>query len=182
MIGFVKPIAILIFTILLQIVIFRFGVFAGGKAIIFFHLYGLVLFPIGLNKTSYLFIGALTGALVDLVLLGGGLHMASGTLIGLMLPHISDAIAPRDGFQKGHVICALKDGWFRFLSYCFLVSVVYSIALYAVEGGRLGLLLSSIWKGVLSGLLNVVLMGLAQGLFGQKRKSKKSKVSAYPWS
>ena len=38
------------------------------------------------------------------------------------------------------------------------------------------------WKAILSGSLTVILMGLAQGLFGLKRKNKKSKVSAYPWS
>ena len=180
--GIFKSISVLIITILLQILVFRFGIFAGGKAIIFFHLYGLVLLPIGWHKTTYLFFGTITGAIVDLVLLGGGLHMASGAILGLMLPHISDAIAPRDGFQKGHVICALKDGWMRFLSYCFLVSTVYSFGLFAIEGGRLGLILFALLKAILSGSLTVILMGLAQGLFGLKSKNKKSKVSAYPWS
>ena len=180
--GTVKSISVLIITILLQILIFRFGIFAGGKAIIFFHLYGLVLLPIGWHKTTYLFFGTITGAIVDLVLLGGGLHMASGAILGLTLPHISVAIAPRDGFQKGHVICALKDGWMRFLSYCFLVSTLYSFGLFAIEGGRLGIILVALWKAMLSGSLNVILMGLSQGLFGLKRKNKKSKVSAYPWS
>ena len=108
--------------------------------------------------------------------------MASGAILGFMLPHISEAIAPRDGFQKGHVICALKDGWMRFLSYCLLVSTVYSFALFTIEGGRLGLILFALLKAILSGSLTVILMGLAQGLFGLKRKNKKSKVSAYPWS
>ena len=78
-----KSIGVLLLTIILQIVIFRFGVFAGGRAIIFFHLYGLVLLPIGWHKTTYLFIGALSGALIDLVVLGGGLNMAAGAFLGL---------------------------------------------------------------------------------------------------
>ena len=178
----IKAIGVLLLTILLQIVIFRFGVFANGKAMIFFHLYGLVLLPIGWHKTSYLFVGAFTGFLIDLILLTGGLHMATGTFMGLLLPHISSAIAPRDGFVKAHIICSLKDGWWRFLSYSFLIASIYSFAIFAIEGGRLGLLLSALWKGVLSGLLNLILIAIAQGLFGLKRKSKKSKVSAYPWS
>ena len=177
-----KSIGVLLLTIILQIVIFRFGVFAGGRAIIFFHLYGLVLLPIGWHKTTYLFIGALSGALIDLVVLGGGLNMAAGAFLGLMLPHISDAIAPRDGFLKGHIISALKDGWGRFLSYSFLIASMYSFAMFAIESGRLAMLLNSVWKAIISGGLNLILMGLAQGLFGLKRKSKKSKVSAYPWS
>ena len=85
-------------------------------------------------------------------------------------------------FVKGHVINALKDGWRTFVLYSFIISVIYSSVLFAIEGGRMGLLLSAVWKGLLSGLLNLVLMVLAQGLFGLKRNNKKSKVSAYPWS
>ena len=90
-----RAIGVLILTILLQVVIFRFGIFNGGKAIIFFHLYGIVLLPIGWHKTTYLFIGAFTGFLIDLVILTGGLHMAAGAFLGLLLPHISNGIAPR---------------------------------------------------------------------------------------
>ena len=139
-----KSIGVLLITILLQIVIFRFGVFAGGRAIIFFHLYGLVLLPIGWHKTSYLFIGAFSGALIDLIVLGGGLNMAAGAFIGLLLPHISNAIAPRDGFTKGHIISALKDGWGRFQSYSFLIASIYSFAIFVIESGRLVMLLNSI--------------------------------------
>ena len=177
-----RAIGVLMFSLFLQVVIFRFGIFSGGKAMIFFHLYGLILLPIGWHKTTYLFVGALTGFLLDAVLLTGGLHMAAGSFIGLLLPHISNAIAPRDGFVKGHIIGALKDGWIRFLSYSFLIAAIYSFVLFAIEGGRLGLVFSAIWKGILSGCLSVVIMGVAQGLFGLKRKNKKSKVSAYPWS
>ena len=53
--GILKSISVLVITILLQIGVFRFGIFAGGNAIIFFHLYGIVLLPIGWHKTTYLF-------------------------------------------------------------------------------------------------------------------------------
>jgi len=102
--------------------------------------------------------------------------------MGLLLPHISSIISPRDGFVKGHIICSLKDGWWRFLSYSFLIVSIYSFTIFAIEGGRLGLLPSALWKGILSGVLNLILILIGQGLFGLKRKSKKSKVSAYPWS
>tara|TARA_Y100000739_G_C20601506_1_gene463182 strand:- start:1254 stop:1802 length:549 start_codon:yes stop_codon:yes gene_type:complete len=177
-----RSIIVLLITILLQLVIFRFGIFGGGKALIFFHLYGIVLLPMGWNKTSYLFIGAFTGIILDIFLVTGGLHMAAGAFLGFLLPKLSNFIAPRDGFLKGHIIGALKDGWIRFLSYCLLISIVYSIILFAVEAGRIGLVFYSIWKGLLSSTLSVILMGVVQGLFGLKRKNKKSKVSAYPWS
>lgn len=177
-----KAIALLILTLLLQVLIFRFGIFAGGWAIIFFHLYGFAMLPIGWHKTIYLLIGAFTGLTLDLVLFTGGLHMAAGAFIGLILPGLSRIVAPRDGFVKGHVICALKDGWARYFIYCFLIAFAYSFALFTVEGGRTGLLPAAMGKGVLSGVLSAVVMVITQGLFGLKRKTKKSKVSAYPWS
>jgi hypothetical protein len=180
--SFIRAILILLLTILLQVVIFRFGVFAGGRALIFFHLYGIVLFPIGWHKTSYLFICTFSGLILDIILLTGGLHMAAGAFLGLLLPHLSNGIAPRDGFLKEHVIGALKDGWMRFIIYCFIIASVYSFAIFAIEGGRIGLIPSAIWKAILTGGVSVILMGITQGLFGLKRKNKKSKVSAYPWS
>ena len=68
------------------------------------------------------------------------------------------------------------------MSYSFAIASIYSFALFAIEGGRLMLVFFAMWKGVLSGGLSVVIMGVAQGLLGLKRKNKKSKVSAYPWS
>lgn len=177
-----KSISALIIAMLLQIVVFRFGVFADGWILLCFQLYGIVLLPIGLHKTNYLLVSAVVGALLDLIFLTGGMHLAAGAFLGFMLPTISAAIAPRDGFTKGHILSALKDGWIRFLSYSFLISFAYYLALFLFEGARFSLIFSSIGKAVLSAVMNTALMAIAQGLFGLKRKSKKSKVSAYPWS
>lgn len=177
-----KSISALVVSILLQIVIFRFAVFSEGWIIICFQLYGIVLLPINLHKTNYLILSALIGAVLDFIFLTGGIHLAAGAFLGFLLPFISSVIAPRDGFIKGHMISALKDGWFRFLSYSFLISFTYFLALFIFEGARLSLIFSSIGKAFLSAIFNTVLIGVAQGLFGLKRKSKKSKVSAYPWS
>lgn len=177
-----KSISALIISLLLQIVIFRFGVFNGGWIILGVHLYGIVMLPIGLHKTNYLLLSALIGALLDFIFLTGGIHLAAGAFLGFLLPYISSLIAPRDGFLKGHVISSLKDGWISFLSYSFLISFTYFTALFIFEGARFSLLFSSLGKAFLSALINTALLALAQGLFGLKRKSKKSKVSAYPWS
>jgi hypothetical protein len=178
----IRAILLLLLTLLFQILVFRFGIFAGGWAIIFFHLYGIAMLPVGWHKTAYLFIGAVIGITLDIILHTGGLHMASGAFLGLLLPMLSSVISPREGFLKGHVISALKDGWVRYLSYCFLIAFTYSFALFAVEGGRVSLLPSALGKALFSGVLNLVILGITQGLFGIKRKTNKSKVSAYPWS
>lgn len=177
-----KSISALIVSLLLQIVLFRFGVFSDGWIIICFQLYGVVMLPIGLHKTNYLLISAAIGAILDFIFTTGGIHLAAGAFLGLMLPTLYDIVKPRDGFLKGHVISALKDGWIRFLSYSFLISFTYFLALFLFEGARFNLIISSIGKAILSALVNTVLLAIAQGLFGLKRRSKKSKVSAYPWS
>jgi hypothetical protein len=177
-----NAIILLVLAIIIQVAVFRFAIFANGWAIIFFHLYGLTMLPIGWNKTSYLFIGALTGACLDLCMLTGGLHMAAGTFLGLALPHISRLVAPRDGFQKGHVLIGFKDGWARYTIYSFLITFVYSFSIFFIESGKLGHIMEAIGKAILSSGLTLVVLILTHGLIGLASKSKRSNVSAYPWS
>ena len=76
--SILRAIGILAFTWILQVMVFRFGIFVNGWIVICFHIYGLILLPLDLPKASYLVIGAATGALLDIVILTGGLHMAAG--------------------------------------------------------------------------------------------------------
>jgi len=178
----INAIILLGLAVILQIVIFRFAIFSSGWAIIFFHLYGLTMLPVGWNKTSYLFIGAITGIVLDLFMLTGGLHMAAGTFLGLALPHISSLVAPREGFHKGHIIIGFKDGWARYIIYSFLITFVYSFSIFFIESGQLGFALESFGKAIMSSGLTLVLLILTHGLIGIASKTKRSKVSAYPWS
>lgn len=177
-----KSISALVISLLLQITLFRFGIFGDGWIILCFQLYGIVLLPIGLHKTNYLLLSSAIGALLDFIFLTGGIHLAAGAFLGVMLPTLYGLVEPRDGFIKGHIISSLKDGWLTFVSYSFLISFTYFLALFLFEGARFSLIFSSIGKAFLSAITNTVLLAIAQGLFGLKRKSKKSKISAYPWS
>jgi hypothetical protein len=178
----INALILLTLAVILQIAVFRFAIFSGGWAIVFFHLYGLTMLPVGWNKTSYLLIGALTGICIDLFMLAGGLHMAAGTLLGLALPHIASLVAPREGFQKGHVIIGFKDGWTRYIIYSFLITFVYSFSIFFIESGQLGFALEALGKAALSTGLTLAILVLTHGLIGVASKTKRSKVSAYPWS
>lgn len=177
-----RAIGILALTWILQVMVFRFGIFLNGWIVICFHIYGLILLPLDLPKTSYLLIGAVTGALLDIVILTGGLHMAAGVFVGLMIPKLTKLISPRDGFTRGHSISVLHNGWARFITLSFLITLSYMFILFSVEGFKWSLIPASFSKAFLSSVLNVILFAIAQGLFGPKPKSKGPKVSAYPWS
>jgi len=178
----IRSIGILVITWLLQVVLFRFGVFYGGWMVICFNIYGLILLPVDLHKTMYLIIGAMMGLFMDIVLLTGGLHMAAGAFIGFIIPFLTKILAPRDGFAREQSISVLQVGWSRFLTLSFLITFFYMFALFAVEGGRWGLISGAIGKAFLSSGLNLVLFAITQGLFGAKPKSKGPQISAYPWS
>ena len=171
--SLIRSIGILIFTCLLQVLIFRYAIFAGGWVVICFHIYGLILLPFELSKTSYILIGAVEGALIDLVLLTGGLHMAAGVFTCF--------IAPREGFTREHSISVLQDGWGRFLVLSSLISFTYMFSLFAIEGWKWSLLPNAIGKGIASTILNVILFAIVQGLFGPKPKSNSNKTSTYHW-
>jgi len=178
----IRSIGIFVITWLLQVVLFRFGVFYGGWMVICFNIYGLILLPVDLHKTLYLIIGALMGVLMDIVLLTGGLHMAAGAFTGLLIPFIMRVLAPRDGFSREQSITVFQVGWIRFLIFSFLITFVYMFALFAVEGWRWGLIPSALAKALFSSVLNLILFAITQGLFGAKPKSKGHVVGHFPWS
>ncbi|PCJ80774.1 MAG: hypothetical protein COA49_08065 [Bacteroidetes bacterium] len=178
----IRSIGILVITWLLQVVLFRFGVFYGGWMVICFNIYGLILLPVDLHKTIYLIIGALMGVFMDIVLLTGGLHMAAGAFTGLLIPFIMRVLTPRDGFARKQSISVLQVGWGRFLTLSFLITFVYMFALFAVEGWRWGLIPRALGKALFSSILNLILFAITQGLFGAKPKSKGPEISSFPWS
>ena len=177
-----RALGVIALTWLLQVTVFRFGVFSNGWLVICFHIYGLILLPLDLPKASYLMIGAFTGALLDVVILTGGLHMAAGAFVGLMIPKWNLLITPRDGFVRGHSIGVSHDGWGRFIALSALISFSYMFILFALEGFKWNLIPISFAKAFCSTVLNVILFSIAQGLFGPRPKTKGPKVSAYPWS
>ena len=179
--SLMRSIGILILTCLLQVLIFRYAIFAGGWVVICFHIYGLILLPFELSKTSYILIGAVVGALIDVVLLTGGLHMAAGVFTCFMAPWLTTFIAPREGFTREHSISVLHDGWGRFLVLSSLISFTYMFSLFAIEGWKWSLLPNAIGKGIASTILNVILFVIVQGLFGPKPKSNSNKTSTYHW-
>ena len=179
--SLIRSIGILILTCLLQVLIFRYAVFADGWVIICFHIYGLIMLPFELSKTSYILIGAVVGALMDVVLLTGGLHMAAGVFTWFMTPWLTTFIAPREGFTREHSISVLHDGWGRFLGLSSLISFTYMFSLFAVEGWKLSLLPNAIGKGVASTILCVILFSIVQGLFGPKPRSNSNNTSTYHW-
>ena len=179
--SLIRSIGIVILTCFLQVLIFRYGIFAGGWVVICFHIYGLILLPFELSKTSYLLIGAIIGATIDVVLLTGGLHMAAGVFTCFMTPRLTTLIAPREGFTREHSISVLQDGWWRFLALSALITFTYMFSLFAVEGWKWSLLPNAIGKGISSTILNVILFAIFQGMFGAKAHSNSQKTSTYHW-
>ena len=179
--SLLQSIGILILTCLLQVLIFRYGIFAGGWVIICFHIYGFILLPFELSKSSYLLIGAIVGAIIDVMLLTGGLHMAACVFTCFMTPRLTTLIAPREGFAREHSISVLQDGWWKFLALSALITFTYMFSLFAVEGWKWSLLPTAIGKGIASTILNVILFAIFQGLFGSKPNSNSHKTSTYHW-
>ena len=179
--SLIRSIAILMLTCLLQVLIFRYAIFAGGWVVICFHIYGLIMLPFELSKTSYILIGAVVGDIMDVVLLTGGLHMAAGVFTCFMTPWFTTFIAPREGFTREHSISALNDGWGRFLVLSALITFTYMFSLFAIEGWKLSLLPSAIGKGIASTILSVLLFSIVQGLFEPKPKINSNKTSTYHW-
>ena len=62
---------------LTQVLLFQHGIFWGGYGLLAVHLYGLLKMPVGWPPTTYLMVTAVTGALMDLICLTGGMHLAA---------------------------------------------------------------------------------------------------------
>ena len=164
-----------------QVLLFRYGVFWGGYGLLVVHVYGLLKMPVGWPPTTYLMLSAGTGALLDVVCLTGGMHLAASVTLGMAYPTLTAALESREGLRQGHVLDPFQDGWGRYAAFATMGLALYLVVLFGLQNGW-SLMDRTLGQTVVSTFLNVGVFLLIQGLLNRPNRGAQRSVSAYPWS
>lgn len=168
-------------ALLSQVLLFRYGVFWGGYGLLVVHVYGLLKMPVGWPPTTYLMLSAGTGALLDVVCLTGGMHLAASVTLGMAYPSLTAALESREGLRQGHVLDPYQDGWGRYAAFAAMGLALYLAVLFGLQNGW-SLMGRTLGQTVVSTFLNVGGFLLIQGLLNRPTRGDQRNVSAYPWS
>ena len=168
-------------ALLSQVLLFRYGVFWGGYGLLVVHVYGLLKMPVGWPPTTYLMLSAGTGALLDVVCLTGGMHLAASVTLGMAYPTLTAALESREGLRQGHVLDPYQDGWGRYAAFAAMGLALYLAVLFGLQNGW-SLMGRTLGQTVVSTFLNVGVFLLIQGLLNRPTRGDQRSVSAYPWS
>ena len=171
---------VMLVTLFLQVVLFRFGTFWGGYGLLAVHLYGLLRMPFGWPPVSYLLVGSGVGLMMDLACFTGGMHMAAGATLGMAYPSMMRTVEQRDGLRPGHVMGAFEDGWGRYATFVAVGVGMHWLVMFGLQNGA-GLVGRTLGQTFASTALNAGVFLLLQGLTNRPRRQSGGSNSAYPW-
>jgi hypothetical protein len=172
MIGSLAPYLTLSIAWVLQVVCFQYLVLGNGWFLPTFHLYGLLLLPLTWSPLAILLICGLTGALLDMATLGGGVFTSSALLLGLCIPGVNRLLVPREGYEAMEQGSLQLHGFQWFSTRALLLVVAHNLWMFTVEAGRWGLMLEGWGKAITSALFTWALFLMASYITQSKRRQR----------
>jgi rod shape-determining protein MreD len=156
--------------VLLQVLIFN-NLNLGGYVNPFPYIYLILVLPISIGRMQLLLIGFLLGLTVDVFSDTGGIHAAAATLISFYRPLYIKAQSPREGYDLGAVPHLKVFGVTWFIPYAILLILLHHTVLFYLEVFRFSEFFHTLLKIVLSSLLTLFFVLLAEYLFvGSNRR------------
>jgi rod shape-determining protein MreD len=128
------------------------------------YIFGLIMLPINTPRVVLLFIGFVTGLIMDAFTNTGGLHASACVLLTFLQPLALQFLAPRDGYEVGQQATVHDLGITWFITYGGLLTLVHHSWLFFLEQWRLTPFFSTLSKVVISSVITVLLMIISQYL------------------
>lgn len=160
-----------VLLVLLQVLIFN-NLDLGGYVNPFPYIYLLLVLPIATGRIQTLFIGFFLGLTIDVFSDTGGMHAAASTLIAFYRPLYLKAQAPREGYDLGAVPDVRTFGIAWFIPYAVLLVVLHHLVLFYLEVFRFSEFFHTLFKTVLSSLLTLFFVFMAEYLFAGSDKRR----------
>ena len=156
---------------LLQVLIFN-HLNLGGYINPFPYIYLILILPISIGRIQLLLIGFLLGLTIDVFSDTGGLHAAATTLMAFYRPLYLKAQSPREGYESAAVPHVKLFGLIWFLPYAVLMVVIHHTALFYLEVFRFSEFFHTLLKTLLSSILTLAFIFLAEYLFVSTRRRR----------
>lgn len=151
-----------VFYLTLQVAVARFLVL-GHTGFCFVYVGFLLLLPRAQHGlTTLLFIGFITGLLVDMIYQSVGLHAFASVLMVYLRASWLNLILPTSGYKAAMRPTPAQLGWKRFSFFAFSLIVIHHASLFFLDAGSFSLFFVAMQKLFLSALLTCLAVLVTQ--------------------
>ena len=153
----------------LQIFVFQnFVIFNLGFC--FIYLLFLLSLPTEMSVITGMILALVTGLLIDVFYQTLGIHAAAGVLMMFLKPYWLRLNVPRSGYEIGHPPLIKEYGMSWFVGYAIPLIFIYSLAVLFIEAGNSGLFWLILSKALVTTLVTLTFIVVAQYIFYPKAK------------
>lgn len=129
----------------------------------------ILILPVNIPHPILMLIGFITGLTMDMFSNTPGMHASACLLIAFIRPFVLNLFLQQQLKELGATIPSLyKLGFNSFLFYCFIMIFSHHFYFYLLQFWSFKSLLIVLYKTVLSGILSIILIILAQLLFAKR--------------
>lgn len=156
--------------LLLQVLLFR-NVVLFDVAFCFIYIGALIMLPFDTGRLPAMFIGFVSGLVVDIFYDSLGIHAAACVFMMYLRPYWINLITPRGGYENVSEprLKLLGSQWFA--TYGIALAFVHHFVLFFLEVGSFHLFFFTLSKVVASTLLTFTMLVIFQYLFYSSRRS-----------
>lgn len=161
----------LIAIVLVQVMILN-NMNLGGFINPYLYVLFILILPIETPNWILIFIGFLLGILMDVFLNTPGMHASATVFLAFLRPYFLRYLAPREGYEPASLPVPSHFGFSWFLKYVVITVFSHHLFLFFVEAFSFNHFFTTLWKVIVSSLISVAIILLAE-MFGM-RKGKRS--------
>ena len=158
--------------IALQVLLLDHLDLANGWVVPYLYVLFILMLPFELPTWGVLLLGFAAGATMDFFSSTPGMHAGASTVMAFARTWVLRLLAPRDGYEFGTTPTLQGMGFTWFLAYAALLVPIHHLWLFFTEVFRFDRLPETLGRGVLSALLTIVLIVLAQLLTGRQERQR----------
>lgn len=127
--------------------------------------------PFSVSRVGLLFIGFLTGLVLDYFMMTPGLHAAACVLIAYIRPFVIHLLAPKDASEFTYREPSAKAmGWTPYMVYVFILTVLHHGYMVFLEWLNFGSFLDFVIKVIATTGISMVLVLTVELLFPRRLK------------
>ncbi|GAO29176.1 rod shape-determining protein MreD [Geofilum rubicundum] len=130
----------------------------------------ILILPVEMPNWLLLVLAFATGLIMDTFLNTIGLHASATVFLAFLRPFLLRFFAPRDGYEPGSLPVTSHFGLGWFLKYTLLAVLAHHLFLFIVEAFSFENFLATLWKTILSSLVTLVVIMIAQLFSSRERR------------
>jgi hypothetical protein len=141
-----------------------------NKAFCFIYLAFLLSIPIDSNRILALFVGLVTGLVIDIFNDSLGIHMAASIMMMYARYYFIRWLTPQGGYDGNALPSVTSMGLQWYLTYSVPLILIHQLCLFFIEAGGGSLFFFTLSKVLLSTLFTLFVIILLQYLFSSTAK------------